>query len=312
MEIYVGEMRFVDLLERIGKYFNKQNYTAWVFLFPSILCLVIFVFIPVVASFGMSLFDVNIFLKDFTFIKFDNFTELMNDSRFWNAFKNTAYYTALFVPIGIGFSLAVAVYVQKNTLFRKSLRSIYYIPVICSMTAMGIVWAILLDPTIGMFAYWARILGFENIRFLKDPDLAMPIIVFMSIWKTFGVNMIILVAGIQSIPNDYYEAAMIDGANKFKQFLNITIPSLIPTLGFCTVTTIISAFMVFDQTYIMTQGGPMFRTETLVQYIYVRGFSTSPFRLGYASTVAVMLFLVIAAITVVVYNYFIKKETRGL
>lgn len=305
-------MRFVDVLKRIGKYFNKQDKVAWVFLFPSILTLVIFIFIPLVASFGISLFDVNIFLKDFTFIKFGNFAELMKDSRFWNAFKNTAYYTAMFVPLGIGLALAVAVYVQKNTLFRKSLRSIYYIPVICSMTAMGIVWAILLDPTIGMFAYWARILGFENIRFLKDPDLAMPMIAIMSIWKTFGVNMIILVAGIQSIPSDYYEAAMIDGANKFKQFLHITIPSLMPALGFCTITTIIGAFLVFDQTYVMTRGGPMFRTETLVQYIYIRGFSISPFRLGYASATAVMLFLVIAAITVVVYNFFIKKEMRVL
>lgn len=300
------------MLKRIGKYFNKQDKVAWVFLFPSILTLVIFIFIPLVASFGISLFDVNIFLKDFTFIKFGNFAELMKDSRFWNAFKNTAYYTAMFVPLGIGLALAVAVYVQKNTLFRKSLRSIYYIPVICSMTAMGIVWAILLDPTIGMFAYWARILGFENIRFLKDPDLAMPMIAIMSIWKTFGVNMIILVAGIQSIPSDYYEAAMIDGANKFKQFLHITIPSLMPALGFCTITTIIGAFLVFDQTYVMTRGGPMFRTETLVQYIYIRGFSISPFRLGYASATAVMLFLVIAAITVVVYNFFIKKEMRVL
>ena len=170
----------MDVLKRISKYFNKQDTVAWVFLFPSILSLVIFIFIPLVASFGMSLFDVNIFLKDFTFIKFGNFAELMKDLRFWNAFKNTAYYAAMFVPPSIGFALAVAVYVQKNTLFRKSLRFIYFIPVICSMTAMGIVWAILLDPTIGMFAYWARILGFENIQFLKDPDLAMPMIVIMS------------------------------------------------------------------------------------------------------------------------------------
>lgn len=302
----------MDLLKKIGRYFNRPEKAAWVFLFPSLLSLSIFLLVPLIMSFGMSLFDVNIFLKDATFIKFGNFIELFKDQRFWNTVKNTTYFTVMVVPLGIFLSLAVALYVQKNTIFRKTLRSVYYIPVICSMTAMGIIWAILLDPTIGMFAFWAKSLGFKNVLLLKDPNLAMPMVGLMTIWKTFGLNMIILVAGIQSIPSTYYEAAMIDGANKYRQFIHITLPALVPTLGFCIITGTIGSFMVFDQTYVMTRGGPMFHTETLAQYIYLRGFTISPFRLGYASAVAFMLFIIIAVISMIMYQYFMKKETKGL
>lgn len=302
----------MKLLSRTGAYLNKPDKAAWVFLLPSLICLIMFLYIPLVIAFGMALFDVNIFLKDFAFVGFDNFKELFQDQRFWNALKNTVYFTVMVVPLGIAVSLAVALYVQKKTFFRKTLRSLYYIPVICSMTAVSIIWAMLLDPTIGMFAYWFRMAGIENVGFLKDPDLAMPIIAIMTTWKTFGLNMIIFVAALQAIPEDYYEAAKIDGAGKAKQFLHITIPSIIPTLGFCTITNTINSFMVFDQTYVMTDGGPLFRTETLVQYIYTRGFSISPFRLGYASTIAEMLFVLIAGVSMLMYYFFMREERKVL
>lgn len=297
---------------RIGSFLNKKSIAAWVFLSPSLITLAVFLYIPLVMSFGMALSDVNIFLKDFSWVGLENFRELIQDYRFWNALKNTVYFTLLVVPLGTVVSLLVALYVQRNTFTRKVLRSTYYIPVICSMTAMGIVWAVLLDPTIGMFAYWVKILGFGKLLFLKDPDMAMPLISLMTIWKTFGLNMLILVAGLQAIPSTYYEVARMNGANRFQQFMYITLPSLAPTLGFCVVTNTIGSFMVFDQTYVMTRGGPMFRTETLAQYIYVRGFSISPFRLGYASSVAVVLFLVVLVISLFLYHFFTRKEVRGI
>jgi len=300
------------MFKAISAYFQKTETAAWVLLLPSLLCLTIFLFIPLIMSFCLAFFDVTIFLKNAEFILFDNFKELFFDGRFWNALGNTAYFTVMVVPVGVTFSLVVAMFVSENSLFKRSLRVIYYLPVICSMTAIGIMWAILLDPTIGMFAYWLRALGFKNVQLLKDPNLAMPLIAAMTIWKTFGQNMIILVAAIQSIPDEYYDASMIDGANSWKQFIYITLPALMPTLGFCTITSTIASFMVFDQTYVMTRGGPMFRTETLVQYVYTRGFIISPFRLGYASAAAFMLFVVIAAITMVMYHFFMKKEAKGL
>ncbi|NLG89066.1 MAG: sugar ABC transporter permease [Clostridiaceae bacterium] len=300
------------MFKNIRSYFQRTETAAWVLLFPSLLCLTIFLFIPLIMSFGLAFFDVTIFLKQFKFVGLDNFIELLQDDRFWNALGNTVYFTIMVVPCGILFSLAVALFVQGNSLFQRFLRVSYYVPVICSMTAMGIVWAVLMDPTIGMFAFWIRQLGFENVQLLKDPNLAMPLIAAMTIWKTFGQNMIILVAGLQAIPDEYYDASMIDGANKWKQFFHITLPSLIPTLGFCVTTSTISSFMVFDQTYVMTRGGPLFRTETLAQYVYTRGFVISPFRLGYASSVAFVLFIVIAAISIAMYYFFTKKETEGL
>ena len=302
----------MKLLNKVGSFLNKPDKAAWVFLLPSLISLTLFLYIPLVIAFGMALFDVNIFLKDINFIGFGNFNELFRDQRFWNALGNTIYFTVMVVPLGIAVSLAVALYAQRNTFFRKTLRSLYYIPVICSMTAVSIIWAILLDPTIGMFAYWFKMAGLENIGFLKNPDLAMPIIVIMTVWKTFGLNMIIFVAALQAIPDDYYEAAKIDGAGKMKQFLHIAIPSIMPTLGFCTITNTINSFMVFDQTYVMTDGGPMFRTEALVQYIYTRGFSISPFRLGYASTIAEMLFVLIAVVSMLMYYFFMREERKGL
>ena len=175
------------------------------------------------------------------------------------------------------------------------------------MTAAGIIWSILLDPIIGLIPHWVREIGIGNFQFLHDPGMAMPLVVFVTIWKTFGLNMLIFVAGLLSLPKDYYEAADLDGATKFQQFKSITLPLISSTLGFCVITGIIGAFMVFDQTYIMTGGGPLFRTETMAQYIYTRGFN-SPFRLGYASALAQGLFIIIAVITLIMYKYFIKNE----
>lgn len=299
-------------MKRIGTFLNRQDTAAWILLSPSLFALLVFLFVPVAASFVMSFFNINIFLQDISFAKLGNYAELMGDGRFWNCVWNTVYFTLMVVPLGMALSLGVAVYVQRNTPFRRMLRTTYYIPVICSMTAIGIVWAVLCDPTIGMFAYWSKWLGFEDVQFLKDPQLAMPLVALMTIWKTFGLNMIIFVAGIQAIPEYYYEAAEIDGANQYKQFANITLPSLMPALGFCVITSTITSLMVFDQTYVMTRGGPLFKTETLAQYIYNRGFTISPFRLGYASSVAFMLFVLIIIITLIMYHFFMKQETKGL
>jgi len=293
---------------RLNRFLNRPQTAAWVFLSPSLLVLLLFVFLPLAAALGMAFFDINIFLVNFRFIGLDNFHELLKDHRFWNSLGNTFYYTLGMVPLGTLVSLLTALYVSRNTLFRKFLRFVFYAPVVCSMTAMGIIWAILMDPTIGIFARWGEVLGFADFTFLKNPDAAMPLIILMSIWKTFGLSMIILTAALQAIPDYYYEAARIDGAGRFTSFFRITLPQITPVLGFCLITTTIQSLMVFDQTYIMTKGGPLFRTESMVQYIYSRAFSLSPFRLGYASSLAMILFVIIALASLVMYRFFMKKE----
>lgn len=294
--------------QRFMSFFNKPEGAAYIFLLPSLIIFVVFVIFPLAAALVMGTFKIDIFLRDITFVGAENFKRLLSDERFWNAFKNTLYFTGLQMPLQVISALLIAVYVQKNTWFRRFLRSIFFIPVVCSLTAMGILWSMLLDPSLGIYPYLLRKIGIFGVDFLKDPTLAMPSIIIMTVWKNFGLSMIILVAGIQSIPDVYYEAAKIDGADKWKQFFCITIPLLIPTLGFCVITNTIGSLQVFDQVYVMTQGGPMFRTETMVQYIYNRGFQIAPYDLGYASAIAETLFVMIAFITLLMYRYLIKKE----
>lgn len=301
-------MTVKETREKFRASLHKPSTAAWVFLLPSILSLSLFVFIPLAAALLMGFFDITIFLNNIRFIGLGNFRELLGDSRFWNSLKNTLYFTLGVVPIGTLFSLITALYVSKNTGFRKFLRFMFYAPVVCSMTAMGIVWAMLMDPSIGIFAHGMRLLGVEGFAFLKDPDMAMPLVMLMTIWKTFGLSMVILVAALQAIPEYLYEAAILDGAGNFTRFFRITLPQILPVLGFCLITTTIQSLMVFDQTYIMTRGGPLFRTETMVQYIYSRAFAISPFRLGYASCIALMLFIIIALVSLLMYRFFIKRE----
>lgn len=293
---------------RIASIFNKPEGAAYLFLLPSLMIFAVFVLFPLLAALIMGTLKMDIFLRNFTFIGMENFKRLLYDERFWNALKNTFYFAGLQMPLQILFSLIIAVYVHKNTRFRKLLRTVFFIPTVCSMTAMGILWSMLLDPSLGFYPYLLRKIGIFGVEFLKDPSLAMPSIIMITVWKNFGLSMIIFVAGIQGIPDEYYEAAKIDGANRWRQFWHVTIPLLLPTLGFCVITNTIGSLQVFDQAFVMTRGGPMFRTETLVQYAYNRGFQTAPYDLGYASAIAETLFVIIAFITLLMYKYFTKKE----
>lgn len=293
---------------RVRSFFAKPKGAAYIFILPSMLIIVIFYMIPLLASLVMSTFKMDIFLQKIHFVGLDNYMRLLTDHRFWNALGNTLYFTVVEMPLQLVFALLIATYVQKNTRFRKLLRSTFFIPVICSMTAMGILWSMLLDPSLGMYPYILKKIGIMGVEFLKSPSQAMPAVILMTIWKNFGLTMVILVAGLQSIPEVYYEAAGIDGASSWAKFTHITIPQVIPTLSFCVITNTIDCLKVFDQVYVMTQGGPLFKTETIVQYIYNRGFRIAPFNLGYASAIAEVLFVIIVMITFVMYKFFMKKE----
>ena len=300
------------MIRKMKTFFSKPEGAAYIFLLPSFLVFSIFIILPLLASLVLGTFTLDIFLQKITFRGIANFQRILTDERFWNALRNTFYFTAVEMPFQVILALGVAVYVQKNSFFRKLVRSVFFVPVVCSLTAMGIVWSMLLDPSLGIYPYFLRMIGLPGLAFLKDPFLAMPSVILMTVWKNFGFSMVILVAGIQAIPDTYYEAARMDGAGKWRQFRDVTVPLLIPALGFCVITNTIGSLQVFDQVYVMTQGGPLFRTETLVQYIYNRGFRIAPFDLGYASAIAEVLFVMIAAVTLALYRSFIKKETADV
>lgn len=197
-------------MKKFRKFISQMNdpqYAAYFFLLPSLLVLGVFVFVPLISSFGISLFDINIFLSKIKFVGLENFKRLFLDGRFWNAMKNTLYFTGLQMPLQILTGQLLVAYVSTNTLWRKSIRFILFIPVICSIIAMAIVWSMLLDPTIWMVPYLLSLIGITGSQLLKDPVWAMPSVIFMTVWKNFGITMVILVSGIQSIPDLYFEAA---------------------------------------------------------------------------------------------------------
>lgn len=294
-------------MKRKKKFQTRYQNSAYLFILPSMLILAVFVFIPLIASFIISLLNMNIFMKDISFAGLKNFIKLFNDSRVRNATFNSLWFALFEVPLQIGLALVLSMYVAKNNRFTKALRAIYYVPFVCSMTAIGIVWSMLLDPNLGMLPYILRQIGVESVSFLKDPKLAMPTIIVVSAWKGFGYTLTLVTAATLNVPASLYEAADMDGANIFKKFICITIPSIWPTISFCVVTTTISAIQMFDQAYVMTQGGPLNKTETLVQYIYDRGFQTAPYDLGYASSISVYLFVIIATITFVLRKFILEK-----
>lgn len=291
---------------------RKPHISAYFFVLPSILLLLVFYVIPIFMSFGMSFLKIDIFLTNISFAGLENFKKLLTDQRFWNALLNTFRFTVFEVPLQTGIALILAIYVSKNSWFRRFSRSLLFLPAVCSMTAIGILWSIILDPTLGIYTYFLKSIGITGVTFLKNPNLAMPTVIGMTVWKTFGLNMIILVAGIQAIPQSYYEAAQIDGAGTFMLHAKITLPQLFPTLSFCLITNMIDALKVFDQIYVMTQGGPLYKTETIVQYIYNVGFKIAPFNLGYASAIAEILFVLIAATTLIIYRKAFKEEMAVL
>lgn len=290
------------------KRYQAQNQkSAYLFIMPSMIILSVFVFIPLIASFVISITDMNIFMKEVQFVGLKNFFRLFEDDRVRNATFNSLYFTLLEVPLQVGLALLLTVCLSKNSRYSKLLRSIYYLPFVCSMTAIGIVWSMLLDPNMGLIAYWLKQAGLETIAFLKDPKLAMPTVIVVTAWKGFGYTLTLLAAAVLNISQSLYEAAEMDGAGSFRRFIHITIPGIWPTISFCIVTSTIGAMQMFDQAYVMTQGGPLNKTETVVQYIYDRGFQTAPYDLGYASAISVYLFVIVAVMTFVLRKFILSR-----
>ncbi len=294
-------------MNRNKKYQPHYQKSAYLFILPSLCILTVFVFIPLIASFVISFLNMNIFMNDISFAGFTNFRKLFADHRVSNATMNSLVFTLFEVPLQVGLALLLSSYVAKNNKFTKALRSIYYLPFVCSMTAIGIVWSMLLDPNMGLIPYLLKEFGCETISFLKDPDLALATVIVVTAWKGFGYTLTLITAAVLNISSSLYEAAEMDGANGFMKFVRITIPGIWSTISFCIVTTTISSMQVFDQTYVMTQGGPLNRTETIVQYIYDRGFQTAPYNLGYASSISVYLFVMIAVITFILRKFVLEK-----
>jgi multiple sugar transport system permease protein len=222
-------------------------------------------------------------------VGFDNYVALFSSDLFWKVFGNTFYYVLLAVPLSIVSSLFLALLVNRSLRGITFFRTAYFFPVVSSMVAVAMIWSWLYNPEFGLINYLLRTLfGIEGPRWLLSTDWAMPAIAMMTVWKGIGYNMLILLAGLAAVPPTLHEAALIDGAGRWRRFFVITLPMLSPTLFFVLVITLIGAFQVFEQTYVLTQGGPANSTLTLSFYIYQNAFQF--FRMGYATAMAYILF----------------------
>jgi multiple sugar transport system permease protein len=279
------------------RFWSRSNERAgYLFVLPSFVHLLIFLLIPVVFSFFLSFRDWDQpRFQDAPYIGLENYEFLMGDRRFWHAMGNSAIFTALSVPMGMAFSLLIAVVLNQKLKGVNLFRTIFFLPVISSWVAVSIIWVTLLDPNVGIVNYLLKLVGLPSVNWLGDARSAMVSLVIISIWKSAGFNMVIWLAGLQGIPQELYEAAAIDGATRWQSFWRITLPLLAPTSFFLAITGVIGSFQVFSPVYVITKGGPLDSTDVAVFHIYRRAFQEFDF--GYASSQAWVLFAVIFVAT---------------
>lgn len=285
---------------------RKNQKQAYLFILPSIIVLAIFVFVPLISAFVLSFLNADIYMKNVSFVGLQNYVRLLHDGRVWNATKNTLYFAVLEIPLQIFLALFLTMLMIRNTKIHKALRATFYVPYVCSMTAISIIWSLILDPNSGMIAAILRRMGYTMPNLLNSTKWAIVVVALVTVWKGFGYTLTLLSAATLNISPSLYEAAELDGAGDFKRFIYITIPSIGKMIGFCVITTLITTMQAFDQIYVMTGGGPQNSTETLVQYIYDRGFQTTH-DLSYASTISVYLFIIIAFITFIMRGKILNR-----
>lgn len=288
---------------------NTKLSVIFLFLGPSLAVIFVFFFLPVFAAFTMSFTDFDIYaLGNFYYLRFvgvDNYSKLFIDPLFWTAMKNTFYFVLVGGPLSVAVSLGTAILLNSKFIKLKSLfRVVYFLPVVTTLVAVSIVWRYIYHPRFGLLNYVLGFIGIGPIDWLGDPNFSMPAIILLAVWKNFGYNMIIFIAGLQNIPEELYEAASIEGASAWQQFKNITVPMLAPTTLFISVITMIGYFQLFAEPYVMTQGGPLNSTLSIVLYMYQEGFRW--WNIGYSTAIAFALFVIILIGTVIQFK--LQKE----
>jgi multiple sugar transport system permease protein len=281
---------------------RRENRAGWWFVSPALLLIAVFFVLPVIAALVLSFTDFDLYaignFANTRFVGLRNYSNLLHNPVFWLALRNTFYFALVGGPLTVMVSLGSALLVNAPLVrWRGVFRTIYFTPFVTTLVAVAIVWRYLYHPQYGLLNHLLGWVGISPINWLGDPHWAMPAIILLATWKNFGYNMLILVAGLQSVPEELYEAARLDGAGAVRRFRHVTLPMLGPTLLFVAVITMIGYFQVFTEPYVMTAGGPLKSTETVVLLIYDEGFRW--WRMGVAAAYAFALFLVILVGTLV-------------
>lgn len=268
---------------------------AWLFLAPTIIGLALLSAGPILATLGISLTKWDLLTAP-EWVGLANFGKLLADERFGVALRNTAFYTVVSVPLGIVLALGLALALNHQIRGIAWIRTAYFLPLVTSATAVGLVWAWIYAPSGGILNELLSIVGIPPQKWVSDPFWAMPSIIVMSTWQGLGINVIVFLAGLQGVPQDYYDAASVDGAGRWAKFRNVTLPLLTPSIFFTGILALISAFQIFDQVFVLARPGkPTDATVTLVYFIYENGFKN--FKMGYAAAASWIMFLIVAALT---------------
>jgi len=273
---------------------------AYLFLLPNLLLFALFTVYPVFASFFYSLNKWTLH-SPMEFLGLANYRALIDDPIFLKVLGNTLYYTAGIIPFQTALGLLIALGLNQRIRFMTGYRALYFVPVVTSMVAVSIVWQWMYQPQYGVINSLLKIVGIEGPNWLFSKNWAMPSVIAMSIWKNVGYSVVLYLAALQSVPESFYESAMIDGANGWDKFWHITLPIISPTTFFIIVLSVIGSFQAFDQIYVLTQGGPARATSVIVHYLYENGFQW--FNMGYAAAIAYVLFALLFILTIIQWTY---------
>ena len=273
----------------------RQTRAGWAFLFPALSLIGVFFFVPVLIGLGLSFTDFDIYaIGDPTtarLVGLANYKAVVTNPLFWQVLGNTLYFVFVGGPLSVLVSLGAALLVHaKRNRFPGFFRTVYFTPVVTTLVAVAIVWRYLDHPKYGLVNFMLTSLHLPAVDWLGDPHFAMPAIMILSVWKNFGYNMLIFLAGLANIPEEQYEAAQLDGASWLQRFRHVTMPGLTATFMFVAVITMLGNFQIFSEPYVMTQGGPLRSTTTVVLWMYEEGFRW--WRMGFAAAIAFVLFLI--------------------
>lgn len=279
---------------------GRDTWWAWWFLAPTLLGLAALSAGPIFASFGISLTNWDL-LSQAKFVGLDNFVSLLSNERFILALRNTAFYTLTSVPLGLVLGLGLALALDQRIRGIAIIRTAYFLPVVTSTTAIALVWLWIYSPRGGLLNEALGLFGIPAQRWISDPFWSMTSIVIMSVWQGLGTTVIIFLAGLQGIPQEYHDAAAVDGAGRWARFRHVTLPLLTPTIFFTGILSFIGSFQVFDQVYVLARPGePTKATITLVYFIYENGFEH--FKMGLAAAASWILFLIVGVLTILYFR----------
>jgi len=291
-QVHVAEKKKI----RKSKRERQEILYAYLFLMPSLIGFMLFIIIPTVGSFVLSFVEWDLLTAP-KFVGLGNFESLAKDDVFATILKNTFVFSIFTIPIGMAISFLIAVLLNQGLKGTNIYRTIYFLPVMASAAGSAVVWKWIFEKDFGLLNYLLSFFGIVGPGWLTSSEWSMTSVIIMSIWKYIGFDMVIFLAALQGVPKDLYEAAEIDGAKAWHKIRHITLPMISYSTFFVLIMAIIRSFQIFDQMYILTKGGPGYSTQVLVYYIYTNAFEF--FKLGYASSVAWVLFVIILVITLI-------------